>query len=324
LPWLIRRHHLDILHVQRIAPLACGSCRVLLTVHDLIPIKYPSSYAGLRNKLIRLMTPSSLARADLIACPSQFVCDQIRECHPTVTSPKRPFYNGVDPRIFAEPKSLPAREIPSRYSIERPYIFSPGAIEERKNVHTIIEAMAQLDSGSRPLLILCGSIRDKAYFARLNRLARELNIAECIRHLGFVSEEDLVHLYGRASLCIAASREEGFNLLPLEAMACGAPVLCSDIPVHRELYEGATTFFPPDSPDLLAQAILGVRANKDRDRGSHDETVRTILRRMSWEAMAHRMAKCFEELSEGKPKTKKSNGGRLVFQRTGVTTKSNA
>jgi glycosyltransferase involved in cell wall biosynthesis len=303
LPWLVRRHKLDVLHVQRIAPWACGNCRILLTVHDLIPIKHPKAYPGLRAKLIRLLTPASIARADLIVCPSQFVCDDIERCYPGAMAPKRPYYNGVDPGRFTQPGARPYRGTLQRHAIDAPFIFSPGAIEERKNVETIIAAISRLDASSRPLLLLSGNIRDRGYFARLQEFAQELTIADRIRYLGFVSDDDLVDLYGQALMCVAASRDEGFNLLPLEAMACGATVLCSDIPVHRELYEGAVLFFPPDRPELLAQAIEVARAAKP-DPESSTSAAKAIVERLSWEAMAKRMAAYLEEAHSERPQAR--------------------
>ena len=300
LPWLVRRHKLDILHVQRIAPWATDRCRIMLTVHDLIPIKHPDAYPGLRSQLIRWLSPGSIARADFIVCPSQFVCDDIGRSYPGARAPKRPFYNGVDTERFARRTSRDGRETLRRLGIEEPFVFSPGAIEGRKNIETILSALAQLDRPSRPLLILSGAIRDRGYFDRMTALAGALAVEDRVRHLGFVSDDDLIDLYGEAAVCVAASRDEGFNLLPLEAMACGAPVLCSDIPVHRELYDGAAFFFPPDSAGSLARALATVRATAG-DRRAIAGAADAIVRRFSWDATAHRMAAFFEELCAKPP-----------------------
>jgi glycosyltransferase involved in cell wall biosynthesis len=296
LPWMVRRHRLDVLQVQRIAPWACGHCRILLTVHDLIPIKYPGSYPGLRSKLVRLLTPASIVGADFIVCPTQFVCDDIERLYPQARAPKRPFYNGVDPERFARPDARRNRQTLARHGIDRPFVFSPGAIEERKNVETIVAALGKFEPRSRPLLLLSGSIRDKSYFAQVQQLVCDLGLDECVRHLGFVSDDDLIDLYSAATVCVAASRDEGFNLLPLEAMACGAPVICSDIAVHRELYDGAALFFPPDNPELLAGAIQSARADKG-DRQAILEAAAAVVKRFSWEAMAERMVAYFEDMN---------------------------
>jgi glycosyltransferase involved in cell wall biosynthesis len=119
-------------------------------------------------------------------------------------------------------------------------------------------------------------------------------VTDRIRHLGFVSEVELVELYANAALCIAASRDEGFNMLPLEAMTCGAPVVCSDIAVHRELFENAATFFPTENAPLLAEAIGS--ALRDPHGPRHLAAgVEACIARLSWAAMARRMAAFFDE-----------------------------
>jgi glycosyltransferase involved in cell wall biosynthesis len=295
LPWAVRRHRLDILMVQRIAPWACGRCSILLAIHDLIPIKYANEYPGLRNWLIRLLTSGSLARADLIVCPSQSVCNDIDLFYPGTSAPRRAFYNGVDPIRFGRRDMRTDRETLWRRGVSGPFLFSPGAIEPRKNIVTILKALARLDPVTRPLLVLSGSIRDADSFGRMRQLAQELGIADRVRHVGFVSDEELVDLYSHATACIAASIDEGFSLSPLEAMACGTPVLCSDIPVHRELFEGAVTFFPPQSPGLLAEGIRDILATGG-DRRAILDSANACIARLSWEAMARRMAMFFDEL----------------------------
>ena len=293
LPLLVRSLKLDVLHVQRVAPWACGRCRIMLTVHDLIPLRRREAYGSMRDALVRLLTPGSVARADFIVCPSQFVCDDLARRFPSAAAPKKPFYNGVDPERFAPRSDRDPRATLARHGVDAPFVFSPGGIEERKNIETIITAIARLEPAARPLLVLSGSVRDKGYFARVQACARRLDMTDRVRHLGFVTDDDLLDLYGRAVVCVAASRDEGFSLLPLEAIACGAPALCSDIPVHRELYEGAAAFFPPDRPDVLAAAIAAACAGEGRPPAA---AAKALLERFSWRAMAERMAGYFEEL----------------------------
>ena len=295
LPLAVRRHRLDVLQVQRIAPWACGRCRILLTVHDLIPLKLKSAYPGWRDRLIRLLTPGSVARADFIVSPTQTVCDEIRQAFPGIRAPTRPFYSGVDATLFRNRRGLPDRGALARYGLERGFVFSPGSIEARRNIETIVAALAQLEPASRPQLILSGSIRDQACFARIQDLAQRLGVADRVRHLGFVSEDDLVDLYAAASVCIAASRDEGFNLLPLESMACGTPVICSDIAVHRELFHGAAIFFPPEEPEQLADRLRDIQ--RGGAAGPTPSAIAACVDRLSWEATAERMASFYDEMA---------------------------
>lgn len=292
LPLAARKHRLDILHVQRVAPRGCGRCRILLTIHDLIPIKYPEAYPGFRNMLVRWLTPGSIARADFITTPSQSVCDEILATYPAIKAPRLPYYNGVDKVSMVPGDSL------EHLGIEEPYLYSPGALETRKNLETILTALAGIEPRARPLLVLSGSIRNRAYFERIQALAAELGVTDRMRYLGFVSERDLATLYARAMACVTAATDEGFNLLPLEAMALGTPVLCSDIPVHRELYDGAVTFFPPRDIAALKAGILDISQRRQTVVDTVKERAADCVARFSWDAMAHHMARIFDMMEQ--------------------------
>lgn len=279
LPWLVRRHRLDILLVQRLAPWFCGRCQLVVTVHDLTPLKYPGAYRGLTNMLVRCLTGDSVRRAKLVFTPTQVIADEIALHFNQPAGKIVPFYNGVDTQVF-----FPFRRISSP-----PYIFTSGAIEARKNIETLLHARAQLGADFPWQVWIAGEVRDAQYRAALDSLVNELGLADKVRWLGFVSEAQLVEYYQGAKAFVTASRDEGFNIPPLEAMACDIPVICSDIPVHRELFDGAVMFFPPESHETLAVVLLQL----------HDDTVlrehlskqaRVCVNRLNWSAMARRVA----------------------------------
>ncbi len=279
LPWLARRHRLDVLLVQRLAPWFCGRCQLVVTVHDLTPLKYPQAYRGLTNTLIRLLTGSSVRRAKLILTPTQVIANEVAQFFNQPAGKIVPFYNGVDTQVF----------FPKLATSSSHYIFTSGAIEARKNIETLLRARALLGSNFPWSVWIAGGVRDVDYRSNLESLVNELGLADQVRWFGFVNEAQLVELYQGAKVFVTASRDEGFNIPPLEAMACSIPVLCSDIPVHRELFDGAAMFFPPESPEALAAALLRL----------HDDAVlneylcrqaRVCVNRLSWPAMAQRVA----------------------------------
>lgn len=286
MPWLVRRHRLDVLLIQRIAPWFCGSCRLMLTVHDLTPLKYPRAYRGLTNALIRLLTGNSVRRAKLVLTPTRTIADEVGQYFSQPNEKFVPFYNGVDSSVF----------FPKESSVEEHYIFTSGAIEARKNIETMLRARAQLGPNFPWQLWIAGGVRDAGYYAELQELARELFVADDVRWLGFVDEAQLVALYQGAKAFVTSSRDEGFNIPPLEAMACGIPVLCSDIPVHRELFEGSAMFFPTESADALASAISRLY----EDAKLHQQLrqgAEACVERLSWPAMAKRVGSAMRELA---------------------------
>src|SRR6185436_13843438 len=100
LPWLVRRHALDVLLVQRLAPPFCGGCKLVVTVHDLTPLRYPKEYRGLTHTLVRWLTKGSVARAHLVFTPTRAVADDVARAFGKPSAAIVPFYNGVDTRVF--------------------------------------------------------------------------------------------------------------------------------------------------------------------------------------------------------------------------------
>lgn len=286
LPWLVRRHHLDILLVQRLAPWFCGRCQLVVTVHDLTPLKYPQAYRGLTNTLIRCLTGDSVRRAKLVLTPTRVIADEIVQRFNQPGEKIVPFYNGVDIQVF----------FPKRTTSPTPYIFTSGAIEARKNIETLLRARALLGANFPWQIWIAGGVRDTHYRATLESLVNELRLTDQVRWFGFVDEAQLVALYQGAKAFVTASRDEGFNLPPLEAMACDSPVLCSDIPVHRELFDGAAMFFPPESHETLAAALL--RLHDDAAFNEHLRAqARICVKRLSWHSMARRVATALLKLA---------------------------
>src|SRR5690606_1120190 len=100
-----------------------------------------------------------------------------------------------------------------------------------------------------------GMDRSPEHAVRLRQLARERQIEDSLVWTGFLPDAECRSLLRHALVFLAPSRGEGFDLPALEAMACGIPVVCSDIPVHRELLAGCATFFDPDAAASLAAAL---------------------------------------------------------------------
>jgi glycosyltransferase involved in cell wall biosynthesis len=250
LPWLVYRHQLNALLVQRLAPWFCGRCQLIVTIHDLTPIKFASDYKGLSNKLVRLLTKNTIQRAKLILTPTLAIKSEIIEYCPRVKAPITPFYNGVDTAIF----TLSRGGIGIKLPIQQPYLLTVGAIEKRKNLETIIAMLPLLQDQTIKLAIV-GSVRDSAYYAEILALIKHLKLDSRVIHLGFMDEKTLIALYQQANVFVTASIDEGFNIPPLESMACGTPVVCSQIAVHQELFDSTAVFYDTLSAQDLADKV---------------------------------------------------------------------
>jgi glycosyltransferase involved in cell wall biosynthesis len=298
LPWIMRHYRLDAIQVQRVAPWLPGGCKLLLTIHDLVPLKYPERYPGLRNALVRLLTSDSVRRASMILTPTQTVAEDLRAYFKDVRAPVRAFYNGVDPAQFSPGPRPGQDDTLTQLGLRRPYLLSCGGIDARRNIETLLRGLAQLDG--RYQLVLAGGQRDAAYRQRLDALAQALGVQARVKFLGFVTDQALGDLYRMADALVSASLEEGFNIPPLEAMASGTPVICSDIPVHRELFGDSALLFVPEDAQALVAAVQRLAA----EPGLRAERIRSsqaCVLRYSWPAMAQRMAAFITELLEMPP-----------------------
>jgi glycosyltransferase involved in cell wall biosynthesis len=156
---------------------------------------------------------------------------------------------GVDRARFAPPSSEQCADVRVRLRLSKPYLLQLGALEPRRGVDLALAAVASLRVRDPDLeLVLVGTPR--AHVPALEQPP------PWVRLLGWVEDADLPALYAGAEAVLAPSRGEGFNLPLLEALACGAVVVASDIPVHREHFTPAVELFTSGDAEALA-AVAG-------------------------------------------------------------------
>ena len=167
------------------------------------------------------------------------------------------------------------------------FVLHVGTLEPRKNLGVLLAAWRLLRQMKEdlPLLVLCGN-----YGWKTESIREEVEDGErqgWIRHLGYVSNDQLAALYGRASAVVFPSLYEGFGLPAVEALSAGTPLVCSDLPVLREVAGDAALFVPPDRPDLLARSLLQVLTDADLQKeliGRGKDRIRSF----SWQRAARR------------------------------------
>lgn len=165
------------------------------------------------------------------------------------------------------------------------YLFYAGGISPHKNLETLIEAHASLQP-PRPRLVLVGDLERETYVSAatsVRALIAAHGLESEVLLPGFVSDEALAALYSGAWIVVNPSLAEGFGLPAVEAAACGAPLVISDIAAHRETLGHAAVFFPPGSIDRLAGELQRLLA----DQAARDEVARACQKAVagfSWKA----------------------------------------
>lgn len=188
-----------------------------------------------------------------------------------------------------------------RYSIQYPFILYAGAIRPRKNVPRLIEAFAVLRSelDHHPefadlRLIIIGDELSKHPAVR--RAVAESRVEPSVRFLGFVPLETLKVFYRAAALFAFPSLYEGFGLAPLEAMACGTPVVASDVPPLVEAVGDAAELVSPDNVFDIARGLREVLLDKDR-RKQLSQAGQAQARRFNWEKTAAEVLAVYRGIS---------------------------
>lgn len=171
------------------------------------------------------------------------------------------------------------------------YFVYAGGISPHKNVETLVDAYAQLRDPSdedRTLLVLVGDLDSETYLSSAQAVRERIahhGLGNAVRLPGYVTDETLACLYSGATAFIMPSLAEGFGLTAVEAAACGAAVVLSDLPPHRETLGEAALFFAPTDVDALAgilERILGDDELRSERRGRASAAVAHL----SWDAAA--------------------------------------
>lgn len=227
--------------------------RTLLTVHDLSFIRTPETAArGLRAYLEKAV-PHSIARADHVLADSESTKQDVIELFRTSAEKVSVLYSGVSSRFVPITDARTLQGVRARYGLgDRSYILSVGTIQPRKNYLRLLEAFKQIDRPDLDLVIAGGRgwLENLAY-----RQAQESGLGDRIRFLGFVDDSDLPALYSAAQLFVFPSLYEGFGLPVLEAMACGIPVVTSNVSSLPEIAGDAALLVDPYDIEMLASAI---------------------------------------------------------------------
>ena len=179
------------------------------------------------------------------------------------------------------------------------YLLYAGGISPHKNIETLLEAFARLDGVK---LVLVGAL-DEAYLSAAGSVRKriaDLGLGSSVLLPGFALDETLAGLYSGAAAVVLPSLAEGFGLPAVEAAACGAPVVLSDIPAHRETLGDEALFFPPRDAARLAEQ-LGQLLGSDMLRRSLAQRGHRRVARFTWDASAEALSKLVHSAAEKGP-----------------------
>jgi glycosyltransferase involved in cell wall biosynthesis len=232
--------------VRRISTPSC------LVVHDLTLLKHPTGRKRLDRIQARVLLPRMLEVADAVVAVSESTRNDIVELFDYPAEGIHVVYEGVDGSIFFPRESAEVNDVLRRCGITRPYILYSGTLAAHKNVEAVLEALRRLPS---ELTLVISGVTDRQGLDSLREAVQRMGLGDRVRHAGYLAIDDLARLMTGAAAFVFPSRYEGFGLAPVEAMACGAPVLASNAGSLPEVLGDAGSLLSPDDSDAWAAAI---------------------------------------------------------------------
>jgi glycosyltransferase involved in cell wall biosynthesis len=242
-----------------LAPLA-APCPYLNIVHDLALMRTPQFFNMRKRIVVQALLPIVVQSAAGVGTVSEASRQDVISIlsvpqHRIVMLPGAPH-----PTCRPSTESELAR-VRARYRLTRPYVLSVGTLEPRKNLPMLLQAFDRLlaRTGTRSAELELVTVGGRGWRDRHLRAELERRLPGGRVHaIGYVPESDLVALYGGAEVLAYPSHFEGFGLPALEAMACGTPVVASDIQALREVSAGAAVLVPPGDERALATSIAAL------------------------------------------------------------------
>lgn len=289
----------DVVHSPSfIMPYLRGSARHVLTVHDMTSFSHPYCHIALRRSgLYRRVVLASLRRADVVVVPSQATRQAILEFLPDLQPDRiRMTVLGIGEEFrLCDPVSV--REVVARLKLPQPYILYVGTLEPRKNLPALVESYRRLvEAGAiKERLVLAGKL-GWGYEALLEQI-RVPSLRGKVHLAGYVDQQDLPAVYAGARLFVYPSLHEGFGFPPLEAMACGVPVISTRSSSLAENLEGAAELVEPDDLAALADAMQRLLTD-DRLRGKRQGQGLEQARQYRWEQTARETVKSYQAAME--------------------------
>jgi glycosyltransferase involved in cell wall biosynthesis len=270
---------------------------LVVTVHDAGFAVFPEAYTQRSLKWHKMSMERVAERARLVIAPSQAASEEIARLCLIPSERIRVVPNGVD---NVQASQAETEEALKRYGLSRyGYVLWVGSLEPRKNVTTLVRAFAKLPPSLGTVLVLVGP---PGWLERgIVPASAAAELSERLRLLGHVPESDLRCLYAGASVFAFPSLHEGFGLPVLEAMAQGAPVVCSDIPALRELSGGAAVFVGALDVGGWAEALASFLEAGREQRAALTEAGRKRASLFSWARTARETHAVYEEALREQP-----------------------
>jgi glycosyltransferase involved in cell wall biosynthesis len=299
-PFFLRRLYPDLVHIPLNSVPYWMQRPYVVTIHDMSSLLFPAR-GDVRGAMHQERYRRGAARAERIIAVSHSTRRDIQSFMRIPAERIRTIYSAPDPSFALPQDTSQDQQILQRYSIQPPFILYAGTIRPQKNVPRLVEAFAVIRSEleNHPLLgnlklVIIGD--ELSRYPAVRRAVVATRVEPFVRFLGFVPLDTLKVFYRAAMLFAFPSLYEGFGLAPLEAMACGTPVVASDVPALVEAVGDAAELVTPDNLFDVARGLRTVLLDENRRR-ELSETGRIRAQRFDWNDTARAVLDVYREIT---------------------------
>ena len=265
LPLYARRVAFDVFHGTNFDVPIWNSRRSVVTIHDLSALLHPDKHRARLVRRSRIRLPLVARLAARIITPTESVKREVCQ-HLRVKADKVVVVPSAARRSFQPMPLAQTAETRERLGVEDDFLLFVGTLEPRKNLHTLARAFDQIlrHTSLRPQLVIAGG--EGWMMDELFSFIKKSGIGERLRLTGYLPDQDLCALYSSCRVFIYPSVYEGFGLPPLEAMACGAPVIAGRIAALQETLGSAALLVDPLDVEAIAKSIINLWEDEDERR----------------------------------------------------------
>jgi glycosyltransferase involved in cell wall biosynthesis len=273
--------------------------RKIVTVHDLAFLDYPQYAVPELAAYLTRIVPEAIGAADAVCTVSDEVSRTLIKHFHTPPAKLVVIPNGVNDyfRRITDPVLLNATR--HKYELKHPLVLAVGTLEPRKNHAGLIRAFYKARKEKRGPAMLAFAGGKGWLYEETEQLVRDLHLEKNVRFLGRVSEYELITLYSLADVFAFPSFAEGFGVPPLEAMACGAPVITSNATSLPDVAGDAALLVDPHDHGALARAINRVIGDKALQEDLRQKGYQRV-KQFTWAEAARKQLLVYQRLYDGK------------------------
>ncbi len=286
----------DLLHFPNFIVRPFRKGKAVVTVHDLSFARYPQFTEKKNLAYLDRWLPDSLKRASRILVVSEFTKKELIEVYGVSPQKIRVTYNGVSSEYVPIRDFETVQSLRAKYQLPETFSLAVGTLEPRKNYSLLIAAYEYLKKQGKklPPLIFIGPPGWNKEYERLREKVEQNGLGNAIRFCFYVDSADMAAFYSAAKILLFPSVYEGFGLPVLEAMACGTPVICSDVASLPEVAGNAAIFLPPDQPEAWGDALVSLWDDELKQERMRKEGL-LQAKKFTWQETAQKTYEAYEQ-----------------------------